>query len=126
MSAKTIINSTQIIFNGDMTNPITTVPTSLKIIDDSGFQMIWTGAPVGTFSAQVSLDYKPGQFPDETPQNAGHWVTLPLSTPITASGVPDTAYIDLTLMSSPWVRLVYTPTSGTGSLQVYVTGKSVS
>lgn len=126
MSAKTIINATQILSNVSMTNPIATTPTSLKIIDNSGFQMVWTGAPVGTFNVQVSLDYKPGQFPDETPQNAGNWITLPLNTPITASGVPDIAYADLALMSSPWVRLIYTPTSGTGSLSVWVTGKSVS
>lgn len=128
MSAKTILIPYNVVppVAGNMATTLTSPPTSVKMLDDVGYAFSWTGAPVGTFNIQCSADYRPGQFPDEAPQFAGTWTTMTLSTPITASGTPDNAYADLTLISAPWVRLQYVAVSGTGSLSVWVTGKSLS
>jgi hypothetical protein len=124
MSTKRKLSPYQIITSGDMSQAsITSTPTNIQYLDNVGIQLTWTGAPVGTFSIQISSDYQRDAQGNVT--NAGNWVTLPLSPAITASGSADTAYIDMTQLSAPWVRVLYTKTSGTGTLQGYVTGKTV-
>jgi hypothetical protein len=126
MSAKTILKSYQVVLNGNMTSNITSPPTNIQMLDNTGYSIAFSGTPTGTFSVQCSADYQPGTAPTEYPMNPGTWTTLPLSNPITAAGSPDNGYIDLTLLSAPWIRLVYTASSGSDSLQVWVTGKSLS
>lgn len=126
MSAKTILRPYQVLSAGDMSTSITSAPTNVQMIDNAGYSLSWSGTPVGAFSFQCSADYTPGTFPSDYPVNAGTWTTMTLSANITASGSPDNAYVDLTLLSAPWIRVVYTRTSGSGSLSIWVTGKSES
>lgn len=126
MSAKTILRSYQVVTNGNMNSNITSPPTNIQMLDDVGYSVAWTGTPTGTFSVQISADYTPGTYPSDYPANPGTWTTLTLSNPIAATGSPDNGYIDMALLSAPWIRLVYTFTSGSGMLQVWVTGKSLS
>lgn len=128
MSAKTILKPYNVVppVAGNMATTLTSAPTNTQLIDDAGYAFSWTGTPTGTFNIQCSADYTPGTFPSDYPTNPGTWTTITLTTPITASGGPDNAYVDLTLISAPWIRLQYVPTSGTGSLSVWVTGKSLS
>lgn len=127
MSAKTILRPYNVVppVAGNMASPIQSLPTNTQTLDDVGYSLAWTGTPVGTFTFQCSADYSPGTFPSDYPQNAGTWTTFTTSSSITASGTPDNAYVDLTLISAPWVRVVYTPSSSTGTLSAWVTGKSV-
>lgn len=106
-----------------MASSITSNPVEIKLQDNVGLQLDWTGAPVGTFSVQISITHTQDLNGNVT--NAGTWVSLPLSPAITASGSADSAYIDLNQMSAAYVRLIYTRTSGTGALTVTVTGKAV-
>lgn len=126
MSAKTLLIPYNVVPAGNMVSQIISPPTAVKMTDDIGYSLAWTGAPNGIFSFQCSADYTPGSFPSDYPLNAGTWTNITLSTIITASGTPDNAYVDLQLISAPWVRVVYTPSSGTGTLSVWVTGKSLS
>jgi|ERR1700677_351282 len=110
---------------GNMLSTLQSNPTNISGMDDVGYSGSFTGAPVGTFSVQASVDYQPGQNPTDYPMNAGTWTTLPLNGTVTASGSPDNFFIDVTLISAPWIRLVYNPTSGTGTLSVWVCGKGL-
>lgn len=89
--------------------------------DNIGLQMNWTGTPTGVFSIQISMDYAQDYMGNVT--NAGNWATIVNS--ITAVGSADVAYVDLNQMSAPYVRVVYTRTSGTGAVDIYVTSKGI-
>jgi hypothetical protein len=106
-----------------MGTSITSDPVEIKNQDNIGIQLHWTGAPVGAFDIEISSNYREDM--EGNVQNAGNWVTLPLSPAITASGSADDAYIDLNQMSAMYMRIVYTRTSGTGSLDAYVVAKGV-
>ena len=106
--------------------------TNIQMLDDIGVQIQWIGSPVGVFAVQVSADY--AQDAEGNVTNAGQWTPLVFSylvsgTPTQANSIPTAAgspiYLDLTLMSAPWVRTVYTKSSGTGTLTAYITGKMV-
>ncbi len=104
---------------------LTSAITATQMVDNIGYQLTWTGSPTGTFAFQISQNYEPGRSPNSEPANAGDWVTLTVSPAITASGSPDTAYVDLNQMSAPYCRVVYTRASGTGTLNIFVTAKAI-
>lgn len=112
-----------VITNGSMAGNITSAVVEIKNQDNIGIQMIWTGAPVGTFAVQVSMTFQEDSFGNVT--NPGTWTSIPLTPAITAAGSGDNAYIDLNQLSAPYVRVVYTRTSGTGTLNAFIDGKGV-
>ncbi len=120
---KATLNKYRIITDGDMsTVSITSAVTGIKYMDNVGLQLNWAGSPVGTFAVQVSADHEQDQFGNVTV--AGNWIPLTLSpSPSTASGSP--VYVDMTQLSAPWIRVVYTRTSGTGTLNAYIVAKAV-
>lgn len=115
----------QVITNGDMSADIVSSITNIKGLDNIGYALTFTGAPVGIFSVEISADYSPGASPYAPPANAGNWVTITLSVPVVAAGAPNSAYIDITEISAPYIRLRYTATSGTGSVNALVVAKAV-
>lgn len=124
MSSKNILTPFQNIVSGDMSQAsITSSVTTIQYLDNIGVQLNFSGSPVGTFAIQVSADYK--QDANGNVMNAGNWIPVTLSPAPVASGSPGQIYLDLNQLSSPYLRVVYTKTSGTGTLQGYVTGKEV-
>lgn len=113
----------KIVTNGSMGGSITSAVQEIKEQDNIGLQLTWSGSPVGTFDVQVSIDHMQDAQGNVT--NAGNWVSLPLSPTIAAAGSADSAIIDLNQQSPTYLRVVYTRVSGTGTLNVYVTGKGV-
>ena len=102
---------------------ITSVATNIQYLDNIGIQLNFTGSPNGTFAVQVSADYQ--QDPEGSIRVPGNWIPIALpSTPL-ASGSAGQIYIDLNQLSAPYIRVVYTKTSGTGTLNAFVTGKQV-
>lgn len=110
------------------TNVITSIPSSIQFVDDIGVELVWTGAAVGNFQVQVSIDYDPNE---EIP---GSWVPLLFTywngtVFVTSYNIPTSLlspyYIDITLTSAPWVRIQYTNVSSTGSLNAFLTAKAV-
>lgn len=118
-----LLNPVHIIIAQSMTGNITSAAVEVKNQDNIGVQMNWSGAPVGTFSFEISMDHY--QDPEGNIVVPGNWTTLNVSPTITASGVPDTAYVDLNQLSTPYIRVVYNFTSGTGTLNVFVNAKGV-
>lgn len=112
------------IFNtASMATSLTSPVVEIRNQDNVGIQLHWTGAPVGDFDFQVSSDHVQDSQGNVT--NAGNWVSLPLSPAISAAGSADDAYVDLNQMSAMYCRVVYTRTSGTGSLSGVIVAKGI-
>lgn len=111
---------------------ITSSITDIRFLDDIGVQFTWTGSPVGTFSIQVSANYLQDYLGNV--EHAGNWVPLTLTywngaAFVTGTTIPTSVgspvYLDLALLSAPYIRAIYTRASGTGALQTTITAKSL-
>ena len=110
--------------SGDMSAAsITSLVTNIQYIDNICLELTFTGSPTGTFSVEGSVDYR--QDFNGNVQNAGHWVPITLPTAPVASGAPGSILIDMNQLSFPYIRVVYTKTSGTGSLTATIGGKQL-
>lgn len=134
-SQKRNILSFRSIVAGNMASAsLTSTVTNIQLLDDIGIQFNWTGSPVGTFQVQVSADYAQDNMSPPNVTNSGNWVPLLFtywngSSFTTATSIPTSVgspiYLDLTQLSSPWIRAVYTRSSGSGTLNVYLTAKEI-
>lgn len=131
-SKKANLRLFQTITNGNMTTNLTSAVTNIQMLDDIGYQFNWTGAPVGTFSIQVSADYAQDFQGNVT--NPGNWVSLVFTywngvIFVTSTSIPTSEgspiYIDMALLSAPWIRAVYTAGSGSGTLNAFITAKEI-
>lgn len=115
----------QNITSGDMASSITSAITNIEGLDNIGIQLNWSGSsPVGTFAVQVSADYAQDFLGNVT--NTGNWSAISISPSVAATGAAsDTAYIAIQQLAAPWLRVVYTRTSGTGTLQGFFTAKQI-
>jgi hypothetical protein len=124
MASRPILKPYQLVTNQSMTSTFTSNPTNIEQLSLLSYDISWTGTPNGTFSVQVSNTYVPAaSSPGNLPVNAGNWTTLTLSTLPTATGAPGNGGIDIAATGFTWCRLVYTPSSSTGTLSVTVSGK---
>ena len=107
----------------DMTAGFTSPVTSIQWLDNIGIQLnvVATASPMGTFAVQVSADYF--QDIEGNVVNPGNWVSVGLPSVPTVVGSSTVIYIDLNQLSSPWIRVVYTPISGDGVCDGYITAK---
>lgn len=99
----------KVIAAGDMTTTLTT--ETIDIRHQYGFSVLaaWTGSsPAGTIKVQASPDG-----------------VLWIDTGITASvsGSTGSYFVNKEWQFYPYVRVIYTPTSGTGSIDVFFAGK---
>jgi hypothetical protein len=101
----------------------TTVYTSDTVhilnLDNVYLQMNVSGTPVGTAVIQVSGDHVEDQ--EGNVQVAGNWVTVATLTVNGANIFGE----DLNQLGAPWMRLVYTNSSSTGSISAFVSGKGL-
>lgn len=108
------------------TSTITSSVSNIQNLDNIGIQLNFTGTPNGTFFVQVSADYAQQVMGGvAVVTNAGNWITVTLPTTPVASGSANQIYIDLNQLSAPWIRVQYTNTSGTGTLNAFITAKSL-
>lgn len=113
----------KIVSAGDQSQAtVTSSVTNIEFMDNIGIQVnILTGTASGTFDVQISADHFEV---NQNVQTAGNWISL--GTPYTAtvtSGSPANIYFDLNQLSAPWVRLLYTKSSGTGTFDAFIAGK---
>jgi hypothetical protein len=129
LSTRPQIKPFQVVVNGDMSANITSTPTIISNLSRLSYGISWSGtSPVGTLSVQASNDY--ALNPDgRTAANAGTWNTLTFMSggsavqSIAVSGNTGNGFIDIGPCGAYALRLVYTKTSGTGTLQATVVGK---
>lgn len=111
-----------------MSANITSSVTNILGLDNIAYQANVTNgsSPVGTLTAQVSLDYAADSQGNVT--NAGNWTNIQtapgtdLSLSVTTNG---TYTLNLAAIAAPWIRLVYTKTSGSGTMNAFIAGKHV-
>lgn len=95
---------------------ITSDPIWLGHIANYSLQIFFTGAPVGSFKLQLSDDLGYPNAAEEPNRDYGisHWTDItPSNQAILAAG--DHGY-NVTNAGYRWVRLVWTPTSGSGTI----------
>lgn len=115
--------------NGSMAGNITGYPTILSNLSLPSYSVTWTGSsPVGILQVQVSDDYSLNA--EGAVSNAGTWAVMPLNlngaivTSIPISGNTGNGVIDINAQTSAYaMRLLYTATSGTGTLTATVLAK---
>lgn len=114
----------QTITSGAMsTASLTSLVTNIRNLDNIVVQLNFTGTPTGTFAVQVSADYAQDSLGNVT--NTGNWVPLLLAPAPIASGAAGQIIISLVELPAPYIRVVYTKTSGTGTLNAFITGKAI-
>lgn len=123
-NAKTVLAPYHVIAATSMTGNITGTPTNIQYLDNVSIQLNFTGTPVGTFTIQGSLDYTQQGIPGVA-TNTGNWITITLPATASASGAAGNILLDLNQLSFPWIRIVYTVSSSTGTLDAYISGKAV-
>lgn len=122
MSSRPLLKPHAVITNGGMSGSITSEPTIVQMLSLVSYTISWSGStPSGVITVQVSNDYSVNA--DGSVKNAGTWSTLDLSDTATVSGNTGTGAIAISLIEFYAIRLVYTRTSGTGTMQAVVVGK---
>ena len=121
MSGRNAIVREQLFTDETMDQDLTSKAIDLQRLDRASIHLIFTGTPTGEFEIQVSGDYE--LHADGSVKNAGTWTPLTLSQSLSASGSGDDIFIDLTSTGVPWIRVFYDFTSGTGSLNAFLSAK---
>lgn len=119
-SRKNTLLKYNMVVAGSLGANFTSSPVNIQYLDNIGIQLNFTGTPTGVFYIQISADYQVSQG---VVINAGNWVNLNVTA--SAAGAADNAYFDITLTSAPWIRIFYSRTSGTGTLNAFLTAKMV-
>lgn len=103
MSLPSHVSNQQIVTNGNMTSTITSLATYLDESCSFSIQASFTGSPIGTIKIQASDD----------PTLLGY---TDVSRSITSVNGVGTYMINVEFPAYTYVQLVYTPTSGSGSM----------
>jgi len=108
LSRKHILNSFQVIEDGDMSGDLTTKVTNVEQEDLIRYTVEWAGTGlIGTFSVEISdndVNFQPLEF-DTSP---------------TIDGDTGAHTLNINIVNFKFSRLVYTFTAGTGTLQAFV------
>lgn len=115
----------KMVTNGDMSASINSVGIILDQIPLASIHAVWTGSPVGTLKLQVSNDLVkiPVSGSADMAANVVNWTDYTGSSQA-VSGAGDFMF-NLLSNGYYWIRLVYTRSSGTGTLNVTFSGKGI-
>ena len=107
------------------TNVYTSNVVEILNLDNVYIQLDVTGSPTGSFDVQISSTHNEDELGNVLV--AGTWVSLVL-TPAAAvvAGNPTDIGIDCNQLGAPYLRVVYTNASGTGTVAINVSGKALS
>lgn len=128
MSIRPEIKPYPVILNGSMAGNITSAVTIIQKLSMISYGLSWAGTtPVGTIQVQVSNDYSIDATGETA--NAGTWNAITFSSAgLLVSSIPITGntgngFIDIDQIAAYAIRVVYTRTSGTGTLQCVLNAK---
>lgn len=122
---KNVLGKFQIVTAGDQSlATVASTITNIQGMDNLGIQVhIASGTASGTFDVQISADHVEINGVVTT---VGNWVSLGSTyTATVTSGSPADIYFDLNQLSAPYIRLLYTKTSGTGTFNAFIVGKMI-
>lgn len=116
---KSNLTPVRIALDADLSADYTSAVTTISFQDNVVYQVnVKTGTPVGVLDVQTSTDY------NFTNGAAGNWTSLGAAFQATVNGT-GTGVLDLNQVGPCFVRLKYTRTSGTGTMDIFVSGKQV-
>lgn len=127
---KNNISKKQIVSAGDMSQA-TVISTIINIqgLDDIGIQVnILTGTATGTFDVRISADHTQSPAGAELVAGTFNKLGSPYTAALTSGVFSDATgslYFDLFGISAPYIELLYTKTSGTGTFDAFITGKAI-
>lgn len=121
MSRKNVLLPHEIIPAGtDLAEEIISEPTNIQYQDNIGLEVAFDSLDaVGLLQVQVSLSYQ--RDTNGRVLNEGKWTTI--ASQAIAAAEPETTVFDLNQLSAPWIRLLWSYTSGTGEMVATITGK---
>lgn len=102
--------------SGDMSAPINSSSQNLDEAVSYSVQAVITGTMTGTVSLQASNDVLSNNL--TSPIN---WTTIPET--ISSVNNTGTYMVNVEFPAYSWVRLIYTPISGTGTMTANINGK---
>lgn len=109
---KNVLVPTSVITSGDMSQAtVTSLTTNVQYMDNVSYEAAWTGTPTGVLVIQGS-------------HTGVNWNTIVTASPA-PSGSAGSQLFDLNQLSFPLVRMLYTRTSGSGTLNATVSVKEV-
>lgn len=113
---KNVLRQCHLITDGDMSaTAITSSAVDVANLDNIGIQFIWTGVAVGVFTLTGSID---GTTYSAIPST--YYTTLPVP-----SGSPSNGFSFIDDFPITYLKVTYTKTSDTGTLNVWISGKSI-
>lgn len=121
--AQNILGPVHLVSAASMASSVTSKAIKVLTQDNIQFQLVWTGSPTGNFVFQSSLTFD--QDGNGNILNVGNWDNIPVDPAITAAGAGDTATVDITETGASFIRVFYIRSSGTGTLDVFVSGKGI-
>jgi hypothetical protein len=128
MSSRPMLRPYSVITDGNMASAsITSSVTIIQQLSSINYAFSWSGTtPIGTIKVQASNDYSIDA--SGTVLNSGNWITLDLSYGgATVSSVPVTGNTGagmVDVVSGAYaLRVVYTKTSGVGTIQCKINAK---
>lgn len=100
-----------------MTGTSTTISEVIDVRNSyaMAIQLYWSGTPTGTFSIQGSMNYNLSTLGSNV-LNAGTWDDMGITTANSPAGSAGHTLIDITATGISWIRVVYTNSSGSGTL----------
>lgn len=113
MALKNIIKPFHLMVDGDMSGNLTSDSVDVTYTDNVGFQLSFTGTPSGEFACEGTIDEV-------------SWSELTFSSTPQATGSADTHLLNVNQIPYKKLRITYTRTSGTGTLNVYVMSKGLN
>lgn len=96
-------------------------PIPMEQEEMCAIQAVWTGTPVGNFTIEVSCD-DGALTPSGVPTGITNWSTYTGSTVAAGGADGDFTWL-IADLPVKWIRLKYTHTSGTGTLNARLNGK---
>jgi|SRR6185437_13150409 len=120
---KNVLAKTQIFTNASMNGNLTSSVTPISFLDNICIQLNFTGTPTGNFFVQGSVDYQTDYLGNVI--STGNWISLTLVPSPVASGSANQILLDMNQLSFPYIRVIYTYSSGSGTLNGFIGGKSV-
>lgn len=104
MSSKAVTQPFQVVTNGDMSGTVISLESSVTTQDNAGYQVSYTGSPVGEFTVEATID-------------GVNWSALDFGTPMTVDLSPSGFLINMNQLPYAKIRLKYVPDSGSGTMQ---------
>lgn len=128
MSTRTNLRPQVVISAASMAGNLTSTPTVLQGLSLVSYAISWAASTaVGSISVQVSNDYALAS--DGAGANAGTWSSMTfqysgaLVSQVPVTGASGNGFVDITKTAAYACRLIYTATSGTGTLTATISGK---